>query len=117
MKQAIHSDSKSKSLKLLKKMKRELRQNVLNEIKTKGMEQKLFNEYHELAGVTRELLSILNKNNLTSMLNDQQKREYDQLMLKLSKCGVRCQILVEESASREYEAFLQKLPAESKYLN
>lgn len=117
MKQAAQSQSKNKSLKLLKKMKNELRQVVLNDIKAKGLEHKLFNEYHELAGVTRELLTILNKNNLTSLLDDKEKKEYDKLMLKLSKCGVRCQILVEESASREFTAYLQKLPAESKYLN
>ncbi len=117
MKQAIHSESKNKQLKLLNKMKKELRQVVLNDIKKKGMEQKIFNEYHELAGVTRELLNILNDNNFTSMLNNDQKRDYDKLMLKLSKCGVRCQILVEESTSREFTAYLQNMPVDSKFIN
>ncbi len=117
MKQTLQRESKNKQLKLLNKMKNELRQVVLNDVKKKGMEQKIFNEYHELAGVTRELLNILNVNNFTSMLNDNQKRDYDNLMLKLSKCGVRCQILVEESASREFSQYLKNIPTESKYLN
>jgi len=117
MKELTNECRKNEYHDVLDKMKQELRQEVLHEIKSVGIRQKLFSEYYDLANATGNLLFMLENENFAGRLDANTRREYDQLMSRMSKNGVRCQILVEESTAEDYGLYLQQTEAASDRLH
>ncbi len=91
---------------ILLKIKENLRKEVLSEVRNVGLRRKLFSEYYDLAGATSTLLGILQKHGFAQSLGEQDRQNYDKLMSRLSCCGLRTQILLEQSSSQEYEMLL-----------
>jgi hypothetical protein len=91
---------------MLLKIKENLRKEVLSEVRNIGLRRKLFAEYYDLAGATSTLLRILQQHDFAQSLGEQERQSYDKLMSRLSCCGLRTQILLEQSSNQEYEALL-----------
>ncbi len=106
MDKAQHRDQEEKQM--LLKIKENLRKEVLNEVKNIGLRRKLFSEYYDLAGATSRLLGLLKEYDFMKDLTDADRKIYDNLMSRLSCCGLRTQILLEQSSTQEYEAILSK---------
>lgn len=110
-------NAKSQRGEILNKWKEELRQEVMQDIHSTGLRQQLFAEYNSLAATTSRLLSILQQYEFPKQLQGQDSERYNELMSQLSVCGLRCQILVEESTAQEYEAFLTTAAPVSERIN
>lgn len=91
---------------LLLKIKESLRDEVMEGVKNQGLQQRLFSEYYDLAGCTSKLLGILQQAKFMDQLDPEDRQTYDKLMTRLSCCGLRAQILLEQSTQAEYETLL-----------
>lgn len=107
MNKSITQPNTAENKQILLKIKENLREEVLEGVKNFGLRQRLFSEYYELAKCTSTLLSMLQNKGFSSQLSDKERQEYDKLMTTLSCCGLRTQILLEQSTSEEYEQVLQ----------
>lgn len=105
------------SNKLLHKIKEDLREEVLEDVKAKGLRHRLFQEYYDLAGATGALLGMLQQFSFPEQLEGDERRVYDALMTKLSCCGLRTQILLEQSNAEEYETVLNNAKPASMLAN
>ncbi len=102
---------------ILLKIKENLREEVLQGVKTVGLRQRLFTEYYDLANTTSSLLALLQRFDFAGKLQGKDKENYDAIMTRLSCCGLRTQILVEQSSAEEYQALLQKIQPASDLAN
>lgn len=117
MNKFTQSNKQLKSSKLLHKIKENLREEVLEDVKTKGLQQRLFKEYYDLAGTTGALLGMLQEYRFVEQLSDEERQNYDTLMTKLSCCGLRTQILLEQSTAEEYQSVLNNAKPASMLAN
>lgn len=102
---------------ILHKIKETLREEVMQGVKNQGLQQRLFSEYYDLAGCTGSLLGILQNARFVESLSDADRQQYDKLMTQLSCCGLRAQILLEQSTQQEYETVLQTTAPASSMVN
>jgi hypothetical protein len=116
MKETMTSAS-AQYVEILKRWKEELRQEVVQDINAKGLRQQLFSEYNSLAAAAGKLLGMLQQYDFPKQLQGADNAEYNALMNLLSVSGLRCQILVEESAAQEYEAILTAAAPASERIN
>lgn len=107
----------SSSDEMLRNLKQNLRADVLEDVMSMGLRNSIIEQYKELTGAASELIGLLAQTHYAESLDAEGKRCYDQLMARLSVCGIRCQILVEESFSVDDQAFLAVAPAPTAALN
>ncbi len=98
---------------LLLRIKEDLRPQVLDRVRVKGLTNELFNEYRRLAGATERLLSMLGTRQFAAGLTDEERGQYDLLLACLGESGVRCQILVEESEAASWTTYLETADLDS----
>lgn len=117
MKEHAHASNNTEVHELLHKIKEELRQEVLEEVEEKGLRDRVFAEYYDLANSAGRLLGLLSKYNFPVHISEEDRQVYDALMRKISVSGLRCQILVEASTESDYESFLMSTPVVSEMAN
>ena len=88
------SSDKADQLDLLQELKRHLRQEVLAEVMKTGLTDSIISEYRELAGSGVRLLTLLERYGFTKLLNDEDRKEFDDIMKGLSVSGLRCQLFL-----------------------
>ncbi len=98
---------------MLLKIKENLREEVLQGVKSVGVQRRLFSEYYDLAGATGALLAMLQDSRFSDSLSDAAREQYDKIMTRLSCCGLRTQILLEQSTAEEFTALLRQSQPET----
>jgi len=107
MNKTLSQNKAASQTEMLLRIKETLREEVIEGVRNQGLQQRLFSEYYDLAGCTSSLLGLLQNARFVESLSDADRQQYDSLMTKLSCCGLRAQILLEQSTQQEYETVLQ----------